>query len=179
MRPFPDSVLFLTLICCILFSQVTFAETDPFEFKSDESIARMRQVHVSIDRFLAENRPAAELNKTGAIDLLVRYWTDNPDDYRFLISSSHRIVQALMRKTQMELDLILSDSEYIEDMTDINFHQFFALLQSDPVHLSYVLRNPRAKAARDDIRRHYIHALVSPLIFRQMSMIYYTKWNNS
>ena len=178
---------FATLI--LLFYCFAVAQSSPvntvsgrqalFSFKSDASLARLKEIQTKQDEWYRSHRHIVKDGYMGVNDVIRDFWTDNPHDFAFILNQTEKIVVNIKQRLEVEMDLLLSDPETVEDLMEVDVSTILKFLESKPKFLYVFLKHPRCQEIRQALKNHYTNLLMLPLFMRLQGLVFTRKWNNT
>jgi hypothetical protein len=104
------------------------------------------------------------------------FWSQNPEYVVFLVGQCRERASLLIERLEVEIDLLLSDPQSLEDMMQYDVLQLSQFLESHPTYLSALLRRGQTRGL---IKHYFVGAYALPLSIRFQELARARKWNST
>ncbi len=138
---------------------------------------KLKAVNYELQDWLISHREQVKDGKTTFQVAERNFWLLNRDYREFLLEQALDTVTTILRRLEVEMDLLLSDPESVEDLMQLDVQQIIDFLHGHPVYLRILLREPMFKAFRDNLKLYYVNAHSLPQSVRFQELVHVKKWN--
>ena len=165
----------LLLIVVFLAIDRVRASLELFDFKSDTSLAKLMSIRKEFDEWKDAHQDAVYSGEMTFREVAEQFWMEHRADYNFLLAQSHALITAGLQRYRVEIELILSDAQAVEDLMDVDTSPLISFLQSNPRVLNIILQN---SAYREPMKQYFKTQYMTPLFNRMLGSLISTKWNS-